>query len=176
VTIKKLLITSSLILLISIGLGCAEVTIPDVKMPRVSLPKLGTIGGDKNRAASEATPRDLLMARLSNPRANPNAPGMTVGKMIELADRHLACDCENTRFVRFWEKTKEGYRLYTSLETLQSIEFVCENTGETRQCYLLEIDRRSQGEALGHRFLSGSEFIQLQYDNGVNCERQTPCP
>lgn len=175
-TVKKLLITSGLALLISAGIGCANVGINDIKMPKVSLPKLSAIGNEKSQEASQATPRDLLMARLSNPRSNPNTPGMTVGKMIEFADRRLACNCANTRFVRFWEKTKEGYRLYTSSEALQAIDFICEKAGETRECYLLEIDRGSQSASLGDRFVSGSEFIQLQYDNGVNCARKTPCP
>ena len=69
-----------------------------VSMPKVSMPKLPDLGRDDEPADVTATPRDLLAARLVNPRANPDTPGMTVGKLIEFADRYLACDCAATRF------------------------------------------------------------------------------
>lgn len=48
----------------------------------------------------QVTPRELLTARLVNPPANENTPPITVGKLIEFADRYLSCDCSGTRFVR----------------------------------------------------------------------------
>ncbi len=156
--------------------GCAKVSMPKVSMPKVSMPKLPSLGGKDEPEDATATPRDLLMAKLINPRANPDTPGMTVGKMIEFADRYLACDCARMRFVRSWEKTAEGYRLYTNSEVVRPIEFVCAESGAILQCYLLEIDRGSQSAGIEDRFVPGSEFIQFLYDNGIRCERETSCP
>ncbi len=155
--------------LLALG-GCAGVSMPS--MPKVSMPSLG--GDDKDEDAT-ATPRDLLGARLVNPRANPDTPGMTVGKMIEFADRYLACDCAKTRFVRAWEKTATGYKLLTNSEFVRPIEFVCQSSGEEQACYLTEIDRGPRTETLEERFVPGAEFIQFLYDNGVRCEREEPC-
>lgn len=153
--------------------GCSSVS-----MPKVSMPSLPVIGGDEPGAdeTSTATPRDLLTARLVNPRANPDTPSMTVGKMIEFADRYLACDCATVRFVRSWEKTDEGYRLYTNSEFVRPIDFVCRDVEDTRQCYLLEIDRGPRSDSLTERFVPGSEFIQFLYDNGKQCARESACP
>ncbi len=164
------------VLLCLTATGCTKVAMPKVKMPKVSMPKLPAIGGDDEKEDSTATPRDLMTAKLVNPRANPDSPNMTVGKMIEFADRYLACDCAKTRFVRFWEETTEGYKLYTNSNVVKPIEFVCTDVEEGRQCYLLEIDRGTRADAFGNRFVPGSEFIQFLYDNGVRCERETPCP
>ena len=156
--------------------GCAKVSMPKVSIPKVSMPKLPGLGGKNEPEDATATPRDLLMAKLINPRANPDTPGMTVGKMIEFADRYRACDCAKMRFVRSWEKTAEGYRLYTNSEVVRPIEFVCAESDAVRQCYLLEIDRGSQSTSIEDRFVPGAEFIQFLYDNGIRCERETSCP
>ena len=153
--------------------GCAKA--PSVKLPKVSMPKLPDLGGDDDERPS-TTPRDLLTAKLINPRSNPDTPNMTVGKLIEFADRYLACDCAKTRFARSWEKSARGYRLYTNSEVVEPIEFVCSGEGDERQCYMREIDRGKRTAALGERFVPGSEFIQFLYDNGVRCARETPCP
>ena len=149
---------------------------PKVSIPKVSMPKLPGLGGKNAPEDATATPRYLLMAKLINPRANPDTPSMTVGKMIEFADRYRACDCAKMRFVRSWEKTAEGYRLYTNSEVMRSIEFVCTESDAVRQCYLLEIDRGSQSTSIEDRFVPGAEFIQFLYDNGIRCERETSCP
>ena len=169
-----IIVCTSLVLLCAIQSGCTNVAMPKVKMPKMSMPKLPTMGADDED--STATPRDLLTAKLINPRANPDTPNLTVGKMIEFADRYLACDCAKTRFVRSWEKTAEGYRLFTNSEVVRPIEFVCADIEQGRQCYLLEIDRGPRTESIEDRFVPGSEFIQFLYDNGVRCARETPCP
>lgn len=166
--------TAGLVLVLAIALSVAGCS--GVSMPKVSMPSLPGVGKDEPAIDATATPRDLLTARLANPRANPDTPSMTVGKMIEFADRYLACDCATVRFVRSWEKTGEGYRLYTNSEVVRPIEFVCGNVDDARQCYLLEIDRGPQAGTVVDRFVPGSEFIQFLYDNGVRCERETPCP
>jgi hypothetical protein len=159
--------------LLALGVGCAHVPLP--KVPQVALPKLPSLGKDDKAQDLSATPRDLLAAKLANPRANPDSPSITVGKLIEVADRALACDCANVRFAKAWQKTAAGYRLTTHSEVWQPLEFVCrENAGE-RQCFLREIDRGAQTPALQQRFVTGSEFIQSMYDNGVQCARRTPC-
>lgn len=162
------------VLLLSPGLllsGCANVSLPKVSMPK--LPSLGSADPPEDLTA---TPRDLLTARLVNPRAKPDTPNMTVGKMIEFADRYLACDCAKTRFVRAWERTATGYKLLTNSEVVRPIEFVCHMIETDRECYLIEIDRGDTSQALTERFVPGSEFIQFLYDNGVRCEREEPCP
>ncbi|MEX2481555.1 MAG: hypothetical protein WD928_11930 [Gammaproteobacteria bacterium] len=123
-----------------------------------------------------ATPRDLLGARLVNPPVDPDTPRMTVGKFIEFADRYLACDCANTRFVHAWEKTAEGYRLTTNSAAVRPLEFVCRSDGEQSACFLTEIDRGAHITDFEERFVPGAEFIQFLYDNGVSCARETPCP
>lgn len=147
-----------------------------VSMPKVSMPRLPDLSREDEPADATATPRDLLAARLVNPRANPDTPGMTVGKLIEFADRYLACDCAATRFVRAWDKTPTGYRLLTNSDVVRPIDFVCSETETGTECFLTEIDRGQQSPSLAERFVPGSEFIQFLYDNGVRCERQEPCP
>ena len=173
-TYVRVILCTSLMLLCATQSGCTKVALPKVKMPKVSMPKLPTM--DAGEEDVSATPRDLLTAKLINPRANPDTPNLTVGKMIEFADRYLACDCAKSRFVRFWEKTAEGYVLYTNLNIEKPIEFVCADIEQGRQCYLLEIDSEPRAETFGDRFVPGSEFIQFLYDNGVRCKRETPCP
>jgi hypothetical protein len=148
---------------------------------RVPLPKLPSFTSDDERATElvddrTATPRDLLGARLANPRINPDTPGMTVGKLIEFADRYLACDCAATRFVRTWEQTPEGWRLTTNSPNVRPLEFVCRDVASERECFLTEIDRGAQSPSFEERFVPGAEFIQFLYENGVRCEREEPCP
>ena len=167
------------VVLLSPGLllnGCANVPLPKVSLPKVSMPKLPSLASKEEPEDLTATPRDLLTARLVNPRAKPDTPNMTVGKMIEFADRYLACDCAKTRFVRAWERTATGYKLLTNSEVVRPIEFVCRMKETVRECYLTEIDRGDTSQALTERFVPGSEFIQFLYDNGVRCEREEPCP
>lgn len=167
----------SLLLAFCVGASSLVLTAcSSVSLPKVSMPTLPDLGGDDEPKDVTATPRDLLAARLVNPRANPDTPSMTVGKMIEFADRYLACDCAKTRFVRAWEKTADGYKLLTNSDVVRPIEFVCREAGAERECYLTEIDRGPQSPSLAQRYVPGSEFIQFLYDNGVKCERETPCP
>ncbi|MGE0483247.1 MAG: hypothetical protein AB7Q81_03815 [Gammaproteobacteria bacterium] len=171
---KRRLLALCLVLLLS---ACSRVPVP-------KLPRLG--GGDdaKTTAAQAtaatvdqtATPRDMLTAHLVNPRLDPATPNMTVGKLIEYADRYLACDCAATRFVRRWERTAEGYRLETNSGAVAPLEFVCRDAGEDRECFLTEIDRGAQSDKLDARFVPGGEFIRFLYDNGVRCAREEPCP
>ena len=159
-----------------VAVACSRVSMPNVSIPDVSMPKLPTLGEQAPDAEQRATPRDLLGARLVNPRENPDTPPMTVGKMIEFADRYLACDCAKTRFVRAWEKTPSGYRLLTNSDAVHPIEFVCRNVDESSECFLTEIDRGAAKGELAERFVPGSQFIQFLYDNGLRCEREQPCP
>ena len=168
------------LVLLGLALGaCGHVPLPTMpkmpKMPTVSLPHLG---GDKAAAPRQdlsATPRDLLAAKLVNPRADSNTPNMTVGKLLEFADRYLACDCANMRFARAWEKTDDGYQLLTNSGVVHPLHFVCTDAAAGRECFLTEIDRGPQTEALNQRFVPGAEFIQFLYQNGIKCERETPC-
>jgi len=139
------------------------------------MPKMPSLSAKEAPKDLTATPRDLLTARLVNPHAKADTPNMTVAKMIEFADRYLACDCAKTRFVRAWEKTDSGYKLLTNSEFVRPIEFVCQATSEARECYLTEIDRGSRAPSLTQRFVPGSDFIQFLYDNGVQCAREEPC-
>jgi hypothetical protein len=153
---------------------------------RVPVPRLPRLGGDAPKPAATqnaapgidqtATPRDMLTAHLVNPRVDPATPNMTVGKLIEYADRYLACDCAATRFVRRWERTAEGYRLETNSGAVAPLEFVCRDAEEDRECFLTEIDRGAQTASLEERFVPGGEFIRFLYDNGVRCAREEPCP
>lgn len=148
---------------------------------RVPLPKIPSFSSNDDAPTEvvddqTATPRDLLGARLANPRINPDTPGMTVGKLIEFADRYLACDCAATRFVRAWEQTPEGYRLTTNSPNVRPLDFVCRDVASERECFLTEIDRGAQSPTFEERFVPGAEFIQFLYENGVRCEREEPCP
>ncbi|MGR8921237.1 MAG: hypothetical protein ACU85V_16600 [Gammaproteobacteria bacterium] len=167
---RRALRASLLFALLVTVAGCSSVSVPKVSMPK--LPEIG----NKEPEDLTTTPRDLLTARLVNPRAREDTPSMTVGKLIEFADRYLSCDCAKTRFVRAWERTPEGYRLLTNSEFVRPIQFVCADTETGRECFLTEIDRGAGRADLSERFVRGSEFIQFLYDNGVRCEREEPCP
>jgi len=123
------------------------------------------------------TPRELLTARLINARAAGDAvPGMTVGKLIEYADRYLTCDCADTRFARAWERTSGGYLLSTHSAQVQPLDFRCTGGGEDMSCFLREIDRGANLPDLKQRFMPGSDFIRFIYEKGSKCERTEPCP
>jgi len=123
----------------------------------------------------QVTPRELLTARLINPPADENTPRITVGKLIEFADRYLSCDCSGSRFVKSWERSPGNYRLTTNSELVQPLDFACVSEGELTNCYLSEIDRGRQVLELDKRFVPGSEFIQFMYENGLKCDREGPC-
>lgn len=126
---------------------------------------------------SPLTPRELLAARLINARgADANSPAMTVGKLIEFADRYLACDCAEKRFVRSWERIDGGYQLNTNSEIVRPMRFICAEAAPSMQCFLTEIDRGKSVQPLDQRFMPGSDFIQFIYEHGLNCQRTEPCP
>ncbi|MSR14353.1 MAG: hypothetical protein EXR86_07275 [Gammaproteobacteria bacterium] len=123
------------------------------------------------------TPRELLTARLLNPRSADSAtPGMTVGKLIEFADRYLACDCANTRFAKAWHPIEGGYELATNAGQVRPLRFICSGIGEALSCYLTEIDRGAALTNLTERFMPGGDFIEFIYGHGLNCPRVEPCP
>jgi hypothetical protein len=156
-------------LLITILYGCAK---PDF-MERI--PTIRKPTPVPTRIDLQVTPRELLTARLLNPPAKDSSPPITVGKLIEFADRYLSCDCSGKRFVRTWEKTGGTYRLTTNSEFVRPLNFACQNNAEFVACYLSEIDRGSQVSDLRERFVPGSEFIQFIYENGLQCKRAAPC-
>ena len=165
---------SSRLLIVVIGIslsalpGCME------------LPLISRNGKSETATATEEqsplTPRELLSARLVNPPSDPDAPPITVGKLIEMADRYLSCDCAGTRFVDSWKRTPEGYLLSTNSEAVRPLELVCAIEEETTHCFLTEIDRGPHVGSLEERFVPGSEFIRFIYENGVKCQREKPCP
>ncbi len=123
------------------------------------------------------TPRELLTARLVNAREKGDAtPGMTVGKLVEYADRYLTCDCADTRFARAWTRIDGGYLLATHSGQVQPLEFRCTGSGEAMNCYLREIDRGANLPDLKQRFMPGGDFIRFIYAQGAKCERTQPCP
>ncbi len=123
------------------------------------------------------TPRELLPARLVNARNTDDAiPGLTVGKMIEFADRYLACDCSGSRFSKAWQRYDGGYVLLTNAGQVRPLDFVCSGPAEGFECYLREIDRGVQPGGLKERFMSGGDFVRFIYESGSKCERTEPCP
>jgi hypothetical protein len=123
------------------------------------------------------TPRELLTARLVNPRSEDSTtPGLTVGKLIEFADRYLACDCANTRFAKAWRPIEGGYELVTNAGQVHPLRFMCSGTGEALSCYLTEIDRGAALADLTERFTPGGDFIEFIYNHGLSCPRVEPCP
>jgi hypothetical protein len=123
------------------------------------------------------TPRELLTARLVNARRADDAmPGMTVGKMIEFADRYLACDCADMRFAKSWQRIDGGYLLLTNAGQARPLEFVCSGPQDGLECYLREIDRGPQAGGLSDRFMAGGDFVRFIYESGSKCARVAPCP
>lgn len=123
------------------------------------------------------TPRELLTARLINARtAESSTPGLTVGKLIEFADRYLACDCANTRFAKAWQRVAGGYELSTNSDQVHPLRFMCTGSAAALECYLTEIDRGANWTNLTERFMAGGDFITFIYAHGLNCPRIEPCP
>lgn len=123
------------------------------------------------------TPRELLTARLINARkADSATPGLTIGKLIEFADRYLACDCANTRFAKAWRRIDGGYELSTNAGQVRPLRFMCSGSAEALECYLTEIDRGPHLPVLTERFMPGGDFITFIYENGLSCPRVEPCP
>ena len=123
------------------------------------------------------TPRELLTAHLANARrADSKYPGLTVGKLIEYADRYLACDCANARFAKAWRHVDGGYELTTNANQVRPLHFVCSGEATALDCYLTEIDRGPQQAKLTERFMPGTDFIEFIYQQGSSCPRTTPCP
>ncbi len=157
--------------------ACGHVSVPKISVPKISMPKLPSLSREPEKPKDlSATPRDLLTAKLINPRPDPNMPNLTVGKLMEFADRYLACDCANMRFGQSWQKVDDGYLLVANSGVVRPLHFVCKDATEGRECFLEEIDRGPQTDALAERFVPGGEFIKFLYENGVKCERETPCP
>ena len=126
---------------------------------------------------SSLTPRELLTARLINTRhADSKSPGLTVGKLIEFADRYLACDCANARFAKTWRHIEGGYELATNANQVKPLRFMCRGEPTALDCYLTEIDRGAQLAELTERFMPGADFIEFIYQNGSHCPRTAPCP
>lgn len=122
------------------------------------------------------TPRELLTARLVNARdADEAIPGMTVGKLIEFADRYLACDCADQRFAKSWARYDGGYVLATNAGQVRPLDFACNGPPEALECYLKEIDRGPSAGTLRERYMSGGNFVRFIYEHGSRCERTEPC-
>ena len=156
--------------------GCKSPSMP-------SLPEIPLI--NKKAPAEEATasatnpattPREILTARLVNKTPSADTPPITVGKLIEFADRYLACDCSDQRFVKSWQRTAAGYLLTTNSGAVKPLGLTCKTAETKKLCYLHEIDRGPQVSELQERFVPGGEFIEFMYRNGLQCERDTPCP
>ena len=139
--------------------------------------------GGKSRLANDAqdsvnqatTPRNVLNARIVNRTGNDNFPYLTVGKFVELADRYQSCECTTSRFVSRWEKTKNGYLLYSYFNDSQPIEFTCNTTNDDVSCFVREVDRGAKIKNLNERFAPGSSLIKFIYDKGVRCMERNPC-
>ncbi len=161
--------------LLSLG-GCRA---PDLKPDflKRDKPAVTTPAAVQTTVDPSLTPRELLTARLINPRnAESSTPGLTVGKLIEFADRYLACDCANTRFAKTWQRVTGGYELSTNADQVRPLQFKCAGSAEALECYLTEIDRGPGLTNLTERFMPGSDFITFIYAHGLNCPRVEPCP
>ena len=172
---RAVLLFGSVVLTVSLS-ACSHIAVPTLSMPKVSLPTLRALNRTPDPPQDlSATPRELFSAKLINPRPDPNVPNLTVGKLMEFADRYLACDCANMRFGKSWTKLDDGYVLATNSEVVRPLHFVCTGDTDGRECFLAEIDRGPQTNTLAQRFVPGGEFIKFLYENGVKCARATPC-
>ncbi len=161
------------LILISLVLGCSRVSIQN--FPSLTLPVLPKIDL-MSSGGQTTTPRPLISARLINPQDNTNAPKITVGKLIEFAERGHSCQCASDRFVKEWKKTKSGFNLKTNSKTTDFIQFSCDKENESLSCYVQEIDRGANVAPLSDRYLSGSKFIEETYLKGRSCSGTTSCP
>jgi len=161
------------IVLFALVLGCSQLKIP--KLPSVSmsdLPKLKLMSSE----GQTITPRPLIAARLTNPQNSTQVPKITVGKLIEFAERGYSCQCVGNRFVDEWEKTSSGFQLKINSTTLDTVQFSCAKNNEHLSCYVKEIDLGDDISPISERYLSGSKFIEEIYFKGRSCARTTPCP
>ena len=148
-------------------------SLPEIPLLNKKAPEQQTESVAVNPAT---TPREILTARLVNPTPSEETPPITVGKLIEFADRYLACDCSEQRFVKSWQRTQDGYLLTTNSGAIKPLQLSCRTVESRKHCFLNEIDRGPQTEQLQERFVPGGEFIEFMYQNGLHCERDTPCP
>ena len=169
-----LLLVLTIVMMVS---GCKSPSLPSLP----SMPKIPLLNKSKQAEPSplvedsQTTPRELLTAKLINKTPSEATPPITVGKLIEFADRYLACDCSEKRFVKSWERIDDGYRMVTNSGAVEPVTLRCKMTDDKNTCFLNEIDRGSQVEPLDERFVPGGEFIEFMYKNGLKCERVTPC-
>lgn len=176
IVIAKILLRRAALVCGATVLGVCLSACSQLSVPKISMPKLPSLSHAPEKPKDlSATPRGLLTAKLVNPRPDPNIPNLTVGKLMEFADRYLACDCANMRFGQSWTQVDDGYLLVANSGVVRPLHFVCKDATDGRECFLEEIDRGAQTEALAERFVPGGEFIKFLYENGVKCERQTPC-
>ena len=159
---------TKLLLVLIILSGCSSVTVPSI-----SLPKMPEMTLMKNKA-THSTPRVLLSARIVNTGYTDQVPKMTVGKLIEYAERSFACECHRERFVKSWDKSSTGYVLSSNLKKFKTIKFSCEKQEDEYACFINEIENTTSPE-LSQRYFSGDDFIQAIYANGRVCKRQEPC-
>ncbi|MDA0823850.1 MAG: hypothetical protein O3C28_15730 [Proteobacteria bacterium] len=164
-----------MLVLLSVGISLIACSKPDFVKHMPSFREPEVVAAPVAPVDSQLTPRELLTARLVNPPANSDSPRITVGKLIEFADRYLSCDCSGQRFVKSWERRADDYQLTTNSEFVRPLTLACQSAGESTDCFLAEIDRGPQVADLQARFVPGSQFIQFIYDNGLQCEREGPC-
>jgi len=157
-----------ILLLITILGGCSRVDVPSI-----SLPKIPEITLMKNKA-THSTPRVLLSARIVNTGYTDQVPKMTVGKLVEYAERSFSCACNRERFVKSWNKSSTGYVLSSNLKKFATIKFSCDKEQGEYACFVNEIENAT-GSELSQRYLSGDDFIKTVYANGRVCKRQEAC-
>ncbi|MEM7466504.1 MAG: hypothetical protein AAF387_06415 [Pseudomonadota bacterium] len=145
-------------------------------LPEIPILKKKEAAPEPKVSSPQTTPREIMTARLVNDTPGADTPPITVGKLIEFADRYLACDCSEKRFVQSWTRTANGYSLITNSVAIKPISLTCQEGESNKSCFLNEIDRGSQVADLKERFVPGGEFIEFMYKNGLKCERVTPCP
>ena len=112
-----LLLVLTIMMMVS---GCKSPSLP-------SMPKIPLLNKSKQTEPSrlvedsQTTPRELLTAKLINKTPSEATPPITVGKLIEFADRYLACDCSEKRFVKSWERIDDGYRMVTNSGAVEPV-------------------------------------------------------
>lgn len=149
--------------------GCSQ-----IEMPKIALPKIPEIAL-KKKEVHQTTPRALLSARIVNTRYTDQVPKMTVGKLIEFAERGFSCSCRNNRFVKSWVKTSTGYKLTSNAKRFSLIEFSCQKEDGDNTCFVNEIESGTSSK-LADKYISGDDFIKTIYSNGRVCKRQEACP
>jgi hypothetical protein len=158
----------TLLLVATILSGCARMDVPSI-----SLPKMPDIKLMKNKV-SHSTPRALLSARIVNTGYTDQVPKMTVGKLVEYAERSFSCACHRERFVKSWDKSSTGYVLSSNSKEFETIKFSCEKEEGEYSCFVNEITNTTRSE-LSRRYVSGDNFIKTIYANGRVCKRQETC-